>query len=187
MNKLLSTIAVLVTVSLISCQSNQLSSETDDCPSIAASDMSHKDGVFTPDELILAGAHLVNHPVMVSGTITDVCKYGGKKCTLSGHQSNSFIQVMADGSIEQFTNDMVGTNIQVKGIVRERRVTKEMIAEEELTLKENLHSSSIEKDMKDHCKTSMADLNEMKSWMAQHQSDFYPIYYVMANSYVVIN
>lgn len=187
MNKILSFVAVLATATFISCQPHHSAATAGPTLSKAASDKSQKESVFTPEALIAAGAHLVNHPIKVSGTITEVCKYGGKKCTLSDHQSKSSIQVMADGNIEQFTHDMVGTDVQVKGIVRELRITKEMIADEEMVLQESIHSAAVEKDRKDHCKASMEDLNEMKAWMVHHQSDFYPLYYVTANSYVVIN
>ena len=179
MKKILTAVALLLSVGFTACQNGQKPAETSEADSVVVA--TAETSAVTPEKIMAEGATLVNQTVEVKGMITHVCKHGGKKCSIIGEDPNLFIQVMVGGEMEVFTQEQIGTNITVKGTVKERQITKEMIAQQEEALKAAAANAE-NKAAEEHCSQSMHNVNRMKQWMTDNSKDYYPVYYVEGNS-----
>jgi hypothetical protein len=86
--------------------------------------------VLTVDELQAHGKDLVGKEVMVKGTVTHVCKEAGARCFVMGSTEDISIRIEA-GRIGSFTQEQMGSDIQVRGILQEVQVDENDLAEME--------------------------------------------------------
>ena len=179
--KFIPVLTLALAISLTSCNSEKKQNQANE----AATEIVAK--VLTPEQVSADGAKLVDQEIEIKGTVTHVCKHAGRKCSIVGENDDVFVQVMAGKKIGSFSADLIGSSIIVKGIVKERRITKETIAEQEAAVKEA--AAKAEKannaEGKKHCSHSMHNVNTMKQWMTDHAKDYYPIYFVEGISFKV--
>ena len=175
----------MLALSFSSCQNKQQAAQEEGTEkSCCSSQTKAETKAFTPEKLMAEGASLVNKEVLVQGTVSHVCKHAGKKCFLTD-DSEASVQVMAGGDIAAFDKELVGTDIVVKGIVKERRITKDQIAEQESALKETVKKAESEEKCS-HCSKSLDQLSQMKQWMADNSKDYYPVYFMEGISYEAV-
>jgi len=86
--------------------------------------------VLTVDELQAQGKDLVGKVVMVKGTVTHVCKEAGARCFVMGSTEDVSIRIEA-GRIGSFTQEQMGSDIQVRGTLKEVQLDEEDLAEME--------------------------------------------------------
>jgi hypothetical protein len=86
--------------------------------------------VLTVDELQAQGKDLVGKEVMVKGTVTHVCKEAGARCFVMGSTEDISIRIEA-GRIGSFTQEQMGSDIQVRGTLKEVQLDEEDLAEME--------------------------------------------------------
>jgi len=86
--------------------------------------------VLTVDELQAQGKDLVGKEVMVKGTVTHVCKEAGARCFMMGSTEDVSIRIEA-GLIGSFTQEQMGSDIQVRGTLKEVQLDEEDLAEME--------------------------------------------------------
>lgn len=86
--------------------------------------------VLTVDELQAQGKNLVGKEVIVKGTVTHVCKESGARCFMMGSTEDISIRIEA-GKIGSFSQEQMGSDIQVRGILREVQLDEEDLAEME--------------------------------------------------------
>jgi hypothetical protein len=86
--------------------------------------------VLTVDDLQAQGKDLVGKEVMVKGTVTHVCKEAGARCFIMGSTEDISLRIEA-GQIGSFTQEQMGSDIQVHGILREVQLDEEDLAEME--------------------------------------------------------
>ncbi len=72
---------------------------------------------FTIDELYKNAANFVGKEVIVSGIVDHICKHGGKRLLLVS--DNNDLHIDTD---ERFDENLIGKEIEVKGIIKEFRV-----------------------------------------------------------------
>ena len=181
MRNLFTFLTVAVALTFASCQGNQKKAQADE----AVAEVKSEAVVLTPEKVIADGANLVGQEVEIEGTVDHVCHHGGKKCRLAGTTEGAWIQVMARGEIKEFSQDLVGTAIVVKGTVKERQITKEMVAEQEKATQEAMDKAE-NKEAKAHCSSSMGNVAKMKQWMVDNNKDFYPVYFVEGVSFKAV-
>ena len=176
-----SIVALALAMTLGSCKNTQKQSQTTEAPKEQVTEAK----VLTPETLMKDGAKLIDQNITIKGTVTHICKHGGKKCSIMGENPETFIQVMAGEKIGSFPTDLIGSNILVKGIVKERRITKEDVVKQEEALK--AASEKAEKaenaEGKKHCSHSMHNVSKMKQWMTDNNKEYYPIYFVQGISF----
>ena len=165
-------------LTLASCQGNQKKAQAEE----AQAEVKSEAAVVTPEKVMEEGATLVGQEVMVKGTVNHVCHHGGKKCRLAGTTEGAWIQVMARGEIKEFAQDLVGTEIIVKGTVKERKITKEMVEGQEKAAKEAMAKAETN-EAKQHCSSSMGNVEKMKQWMADNNKDHYSVFFVEGVSF----
>ncbi|MDP2339275.1 MAG: hypothetical protein Q8N05_23010 [Bacteroidota bacterium] len=86
--------------------------------------------VLTVDELQVQGKDLVGKEVIVKGTVTHVCKESGARCFVMGSTEDVSIRIEA-GKIGSFSQEQMGSDIQVRGILQEVQLDEEDLAEME--------------------------------------------------------
>ena len=174
MYKLLTLFALLWALSLAAYPNKQQ----------ATQDKETEAKVFTPEVLLADGASLVDQKVELRGTVSHVCHHGGKKCFLAGKKPGVTIQVMAGGDIEAFDKKLIGSEIAVKGVVKEHRILKDVIEKQEKAVKEKMSKEGCTE--MERCSHVMSNVNQMKQWMTDNGKDYYPVYYVDATHYDAI-
>ena len=188
MFKLLTLFTLMLALSFSSCQNKQQTTEKEGTEKSCCSSQSEakiEKKAFTPEKLMAEGASLVGQQIKIQGTVSHVCKHGGKKCFLTSEDSEAGVQVMAGGDIAAFDKELIGSDIVVKGTVKERRVTKDQIAEQENALKEAVKKAD-SKEKSEHCSHSMQNVDKMKQWITDNSKDYYPVYFVEGISYEVV-
>ncbi len=138
--------------------------------------------VVTIDKLMVNAEELVGKEVNFKGLVNHVCAHSGKRCILKNSTGNLSIRVEASGNLEGFDKEMAGQDIQVSGILREKRLDEAAIDEWETEVKAKHASEEGGK----HCSSEMANIKEMRDWMKENNKNYYAIYYVDGNSYEVM-
>jgi hypothetical protein len=65
--------------------------------------------------------------VMITGTVTHVCKHTGKRLHLMGNDENTMVRLEA-GEIGQFDRELEGSEIIAKGVFRRQVIDEEYLA-----------------------------------------------------------
>lgn len=78
-------------------------------------------------ELLATPDEYQDKEVAISGMVTHVCRHGGQKCFLVADDGETQMRIVPGGDIDEFTVDMEGSTIAVKGIFR--ILTAELAAE----------------------------------------------------------
>ncbi|WP_080905472.1 hypothetical protein [Parabacteroides sp. Marseille-P3160] len=139
--------------------------------------------VYSLDSLLAVADQLVNKTVTVKGSVTHTCKHSGKRCFIVGDHENVTMRVEAKGNIGGFNRELVGSELAITGVVKERRLTKEYIDnyEKEVNEKKVQEDGSAET-----CQAELANINEMRDWMKKNHKDYYALYYMDGEEYNVI-
>ena len=180
--KFITILTLALAISLTSCNNAQKQGQEKEVAAAKAAE------VLTPEKVCADGAKMVGQEIEIKGTVTHVCRHAGKKCSLVGENQDLFVQVMAGKKIGSFSADLVGSEIMVKGIVKENRITKETIAQQEEAVKAAAEKAekADNKEVKKHCSHSMHNVNKMKQWMADNAKEYYPIYFIEGISFEVV-
>lgn len=134
------------------------------------------------DSLLNVVENLVGQTVKVKGYVTHTCSHSGKRCFIAGESQKATIRIESGGEIESFDASLVGTEIEVEGIVREQRYEKDKINEDEIKLEEA--KASGEKS-EEHCESEAQNIQQMRDWMEARGVDYYPTYYIDGEKYKI--
>jgi len=145
--------------------------------------------VLTVDEIQNNGAEWLDKEVIVKGTVTHVCKNAGARCFLMGSNEDVSIRIEA-GKIGSFSQDQIGDEIQVRGILFEVQLDEEDLSEMAAS------AAAGEPANKDHALghegPQMHDIdggkhdsinqtekiNELSQKLAESKADYVPVYYL---------
>ncbi len=72
----------------------------------------------TIEELVSNPAEYAEKMVAITGMVTHVCKHGGQKCFVLGADGETQIKLVPGGDLDEFTVDLEGSSLAVKGIVK---------------------------------------------------------------------
>ncbi len=144
---------------------------------------------LTVDELESQGKDLVGKEVIVNGTVTHVCKENGARCFIIGSTEDVSIRIEA-GKIGSFSQEQMGSDIQVRGILQEVQLDEEDLAEMEKSAAAGesankghalghdgpaMHSV----DGGNHDSISQANkIDEMNQKLADSNEGYVPVYYI---------
>jgi len=175
-----SIVLLLSLVLLFSC-TNQTKQKKDDKPAGLA--------VLTADELQTQGKDLVGKEVIVKGTVTHVCKESGARCFIMGSTEDVSVRIEA-GKIGSFSQEQMGSEIQVRGILQEVQLDEEDLAEMDKSAAAG-ESANINHAL-GHDATAMhtvdggkhdslnqtKKLEEMNQKLAESKEGYVPVYYL---------
>jgi hypothetical protein len=135
------------------------------------------------DSLLAVAGDLVDKTVSVSGFVTHTCKHSGKRCFIVGKGGETSFRVEATGEIGGFNRELVGSEIRVKGVVKERRLTSEFLDQHEKEVNEQEAAGD---GSAESCAVELASIREMREWMKARGRDYYSIYFMEGTSYEVV-
>jgi|GEM_PF-578467 len=145
--------------------------------------------VLTVDELLAQGKDLVGKEVMVKGTVTHVCKESGARCFVMGSTEDISLRIEA-GKIGSFSQEQMGSDIQVSGILQEVKLEEEDLAEMEKAAAEGesanighalghdgpkLHDVDGGKHDSINQEKKLAEMNQK---LAESKEGYVPVYYL---------
>lgn len=143
------------------------------------------ESAYTIDKLMESIETQVDKEVKVRGKINHVCRHSGKKCFIINEQGDLSMQIMAGGDIETFDKELVGSEIEAVGIVKERRIEKEQIDKNEQDAKDKMQNEESEESHK-HCNAMLNNVKQMREWMEKNNKEYYAIYYIEGLKYEVV-
>ncbi|HRY98677.1 MAG TPA: hypothetical protein P5550_06415 [Bacteroidales bacterium] len=88
---------------------------------------------MTVGQFLEEAENLVDQTISIEGTVTHVCKHGGKRLFIKDAEDNE-IKVESGESIAQFDATLEGTDIIVEAIVKELRIDEAYLQEWEAEL-----------------------------------------------------
>ncbi len=118
------TITLIALLALYSCQSNSKKTKDKAVETVTET-------VYTVDEIQEKGSELIDQTVTISGTVSHVCKHGGARCFLMGSSEDVTIRVEAGNKIGSFTQEQMGNDLKITGVLKEIRIDDAYIAEME--------------------------------------------------------
>lgn len=81
--------------------------------------------VLSVDELMDQAETLAGSEVTVKGTVMHVCQHGGQRCFLMGSGEEIIIRVEASEEIGTFSQEQMGSELEVVGIFKEVKTDAE--------------------------------------------------------------
>lgn len=138
---------------------------------------------YEVEQLLDIAADKVEQEINVMGHVTHTCKHSGKRCFIVGNDPNISLRVEAKGEINGFKSELIGSKINVTGILKERRLSEEYIDQYEEKVKEK----QVKEDgSAETCQAEMQNIQKMRDWMKMHNKNYYAVYYVDGQSYAAI-
>lgn len=168
----------LVLACMVSCSGNNSAKQAEQSDEVAAV----AGDVYGLDDLLLVADDLLDQTVAVKGFVTHTCKHAGKRCFIVGESQKTSFRVEAKGDIGGFNRELVGSELAITGILKERRLTKEYIDQ----MEEQLNQKVEEDGSAESCQAELNNISEMRNWMAENGKEFYSIYYMDGLNYEVI-
>lgn len=168
-------LAAVALISLMACngpakKTNETQNETQQLKSVSV------------DNLLAQADNLVEKTIKVKGHVTHTCKHSGKRCFLVGDNEQFTIRIEAGGKITGFNRELVGNTIEVEGVLKERRLSKEYIDQ----MEHEVNEKAKEDGSAESCATEINNINDMRSWMKANNKDHYSIYFVEGLNYEVV-
>jgi len=139
--------------------------------------------VFELDRLLAVAEQELENTVTVVGYVTHTCKHSGKRCFIIGESQKATMRVEAEGDIGGFSADLVGSKLAITGVVQERRLSEEYIAQWE----KNVHQQMEEDGSAETCAAELSNISDMRNWMIEHGKDYYAIYFMDGLSFEVLD
>jgi len=135
------------------------------------------------NDLLTKADGLVDQKVTVRGYVTHTCKHSGKRCFIVGDDQKTSFRVEAKGNIGGFNRELIGSELAITGILRERRLSQEYLdqMEKDVNEKKAAEDGSVES-----CEAELANIEEMKTWMKDNGKDYYALYYMDGEDYEII-
>jgi RecJ-like exonuclease len=143
----------------------------------------NSDSTFELDNLIAVAEQQVDKTITVAGYVTHVCKHSGMKCFIIGESQSVSLLVFAQGEIESFTPELVGSKLSITGILKEERLSQEDIDEMENDVKELQEKEGME----ERCAAELDNISEWRKWMKDNNKDYYATYYMDGLKYEVLD
>jgi hypothetical protein len=168
----------LLTFSCKSGNNNSASEET------ASQEVQSTVNANTVETLLASADSLVDKDITVRGYVTHTCKHSGRRCFIVGEDQKTSLRVEAKGEIGGFNRELIGSELVIKGKLREQRLSKEYLDQyaEQLNEKASTDAASAE-----GCESEQNNISAMIEWMKKNNKDYYSVYYVDGESYEVID
>lgn len=136
------------------------------------------------EAILDSAASNVGKEVVIRGIVDHTCSHSGRRCFILGNDPELTMRVEAKGNIGGFNRELSGSELAIKGILREK-----FISEEEIKAMEELAAEKAEKAEKegaDHCDSEMKAIQSMRKWMKDNNKEAYSEYYIDGTDFEVI-
>lgn len=109
------------------------------------------------EDVLAKAEENVGKEITVKGLVSHTCKHSGRRCFIVGADGKTSIRVEAKGDIGGFNRELIGSDIVVKGILRENKLSKEYIDQME---KEVNDKKAQETGSAESCESEMNNIKE---------------------------
>ncbi|MCT4616168.1 MAG: hypothetical protein N4A49_15020 [Marinifilaceae bacterium] len=120
------------------------------------------------DKMMKTAEKNIGKEICVYGKVKHVCSHSGRRLFLANKKADLSLRVNTYGKIKSFNRELSGSNIKLKGILRQQTLSKEDIDK----LEERITEQS------GHCGTENNSIKKMRDWMKKNNKKEYYIYYV---------
>ena len=135
------------------------------------------------DKLLVVADQKVDETLTVVGYVTHTCQHSGKKCFIVGESQDATLRIEAQGEIETFSSELIGSKLAVTGVLKEYQLSEEYINEMEIQVQQ----LEDEEGMEEVCASELSNISDMRKWMKDHDKNYYVIYYMDGMTYDVLD
>ena len=173
--------ALAVSVAFTSCGNSKKQSDESSATELAAQKIDVSKALYV-EEILKNAEQEVGKEITLKGFVTHTCKHSGRRCFVMGNDQKTSIRVEARGNIGGFNRELIGSELVIKGVLKENKLTKEYIdqAEEELKEKQGKEGNG------ETCDAELSNIENMRKWMKENNKDYYSIYFVEGTDYEVV-
>jgi len=145
--------------------------------------------VLTVDQLIAQKEKLTDKEVIFKGTVDHVCKHSGKRAFVFGSTEDIRIKIVAGGEIRGFDADLIGSDIQVKGILKELRIDEAYINQMEDNLKKDHdgEGKGEEHEDKEENLKKVDQIKQLRAEIAATEKGYKSVYHIDGLSFKKVN
>ncbi len=175
----------VITISLFACSNDQSQEQNKTQDKEQGQEIKEvEEKAISIAEVMDMAEQNINKEVYFKGLVKHVCSHSGRRCILIDSTGTLSIRVEAKGDIGGFNRELSGMKIAVKGKIAEKRLTVDFINDWEAKVRAK--DKNIEDGGK-HCSSELSNISDMRSWMKNHDKDYYSIYYINGKSYEVLD
>lgn len=171
----------LITALVLSACNGKGSQKTD-APSVQAK-QEVKNQYESVEALLQKADKIIDQEVQLTAIVSHTCSHAGKRCFLMDAEGKETIRIEAGGKINGFNQELMGKTIKVKGVVKQRKLTKEYIDQWEEAIQEN----AVKEDgTTETCNAENNNIEKMRSWMKANGKEYYYIYFIEGQDYDIV-
>lgn len=176
-------LSVLLAAALVACNNSKQAQPKSSESATAVSKSTEEIPVFELDKLLDVAENELDKTVKVVGYVTHTCKHAGKRCFIVGESQKASMRVEAKGEIGGFNRELVGSKLEITGILKERRLSKEYIDQ----MEKNVEVKQQEDGAAESCAAELSNISEMRKWMKERNKDYFVIYYMDGLNYASLD
>jgi len=124
--------------------------------------------VLTVDELYEKASELSDKEILVKGTVFHVCTHGGQRCFIMGSNEDINIRIEAGEKIGAFGQELMGSDIEVVGVLREVKTEADAHNVGEHETEEHAEGENVEDK----------DVEEAHEIIAESQEEAETVYFI---------
>ncbi len=95
--------------------------------------------VITVDSFLIAPEQWANKDIVITGTVSHICKHSGKKLFLFGNDPEKTIKINAGGEMATFDIKYEGTDVEITGtVIEDEKIDANYLNEWEAEIKASL-------------------------------------------------
>jgi hypothetical protein len=160
----------LLSAAILSCGGNKKTETAAENAAAAFSDLK----VYELDSLLNIAETEIDDTVKVIGYVKHTCKHSGKRCFIVGESQTGSMRIEAKGEIGGFNRELIGSKLEIAGVLKERRLTQEYIDQ----MEKDTNVKKQEDGNAESCAAELSNINDMRRWMKDHNKEYYAIYYM---------
>ncbi len=132
----------------------------------------------------------IDKPVVIEGMVIHICKHGGKRMFLADSTDSIRIEITAGPKIAKFDEALIGSQVRVKGTMKEERIDAKYLNEWEAEVKkpEENHNVGIHTGAKGHEDNTVQDkldqINAYREEIKASGKDHLSFFSIEADSFI---
>lgn len=115
---------------LIACNSSQKKAEKDG---------SGEPVTVTVNDFLTKAGDYVGQEIVIKGTVSHVCKHGGKRMFIFDDNEDNRVKIEAGEGVTTFDANLEGSDVEVKGMLKELVIDETYLTEWELEVSEEMN------------------------------------------------
>jgi len=167
----------------------------------AEKDGSQEPVTLTVNDFLTKAGDYVGEEIVIKGTVSHVCKHGGKRMFIFDDNEDTRVKIEAGEGISSFDASLEGSDVEVKGVLKELVIDENYITEWELEVSEEVnhheddstatvgHESSglgESADQGEHI-SAMESIENYRQQIKESGKDHLSFYSVECNAYELIS